>query len=140
MSCTISDEAIMELVKDRGVLKYTMLMLKFHVSSVEAQRIVKDYVSRGIIDEDGRYGKKSDNPRRRFSPKKITEINSEAAENEKNDDLSDKENTDLAENDSQVSKEPVPEESAEESADISGNNPAANISIGMPVTIKSLIA
>lgn len=58
MSCTISDEAIMELVKDRGILKYTMLMLKFHISSVEAQRIVKDYVSRGVIDEDGRYGKK----------------------------------------------------------------------------------
>ena len=83
MSCTISDEAIMELVKDRGILKYTMLMLKFHISSVEAQRIVKDYVSRGIIDEDG----------------------------------------------SQVSKESVPEKSAEERANTSENNPAANISM-----------
>lgn len=129
MSCTISDEAIMELVKDRGILKYTMLMLKFHISSVEAQRIVKDYVSRGIIDEDGRYGKKSDNPWRRFSPKKITEINSEAAENEKNDNLNDKENTDLAEDDSQVSKKPVPVKSAEENTNTSENDPAANISM-----------
>lgn len=129
MSYTISDEAIMELVKDRGILKYTMLMLKFHISSVEAQRIVKDYVSRGIIDEDGRYGKKSDNPWRRFSPKKITEINSEAAENEKNDNLNDKENTDLAEDDSQVSKKPVPVKSAEENTNTSENDPAANISM-----------
>ena len=129
MSCTISDEAIMELVKDRGILKYTMLMLKFHISSVEAQRIVKDYVSRGIIDEDGRYGKKSDNPWRRFSPKKITEINSEVAENEKNDNLNDKEDTDLDEDGSQVSKESVPEKSAEERANTSENNPAANISM-----------
>lgn len=129
MSCTISDEAIMELVKDRGILKYTMLMLKFHISSVEAQRIVKDYVSRGIIDEDGRYGKKSDNPWRRFSPKKITEINSEAAENKKNDNLNDKENTDLAEDDSQVSKKPVPVKSAEENTNTSENDPAANISM-----------
>lgn len=129
MSCTLSDEAIMELVKDRGILKYTMLMLKFHISSVEAQRIVKDYVSRGIIDEDGRYGKKSDNPWRRFSPKKITEINSEAAENEKNDNLNNKENTDLAEDDSQVSKKPVPVKSAEENTNTSENDPAANISM-----------
>ena len=129
MSCTLSDEAIMELVKDRGILKYTMLMLKFHISSVEAQRIVKDYVSRGIIDEDGRYGKKSDNPWRRFSPKKITEINSEAAENEKNDNLNNKENTDLAEDDSQVSKKPVPVTSAEENTNTSENDPAANISM-----------
>ena len=129
MSCTISDEAIMELVKDCGILKYTMLMLKFHISSVEAQRIVKDYVSRGIIDEDGRYGKKSVNPWRRFSPKKITEINSEAAENEKNDNLNDKENTDLAEDDSQVSKKPVPVKSAEENTNTSENDPAANISM-----------
>ena len=129
MSCTISDEAIMELVKDRGILKYTMLMLKFHISSVEAQRIVKDYVSRGVIDEDGRYGKKSDNPWRRFSPKKITEINSEAAENEKNDNLNNKENTDLAEDDSQVSKKPVPVQSAEENTNTSENDPAVNISM-----------
>lgn len=129
MLCTLSDEAIMELVKDRGILKYTMLMLKFHISSVEAQRIVKDYVSRGVIDEDGRYGKKSDNPWRRFSPKKITEINSEAAENEKNDDLSNKEDTDPDEDGSQMSKKSGEVESAEERANTSENNPAANISM-----------
>lgn len=129
MSCTISDEAIMELVKDRGILKYTMLMLKFHISSVEAQRIVKDYVSRGVIDEDGRYGKKTDNPWRRFSPKKITEINSETAENEKNDDLNEKESNDLAEDGSQASKESENEKSAEESVDIPGNDSVANISV-----------
>ena len=129
MLCTLSDEAIMELVKDRGILKYTMLMLKFHISSVEAQRIVKDYVSRGVIDEDGRYGKKSDNPLRRFSPKKITEINSEAAENEKNDDLSNKEDTDPDEDGSQMSKKSGEVESAEERANTSENNPAANISM-----------
>lgn len=129
MSCTLSDEAIMKLVKDRGILKYTMLMLKFHISSVEAQRIVKDYVSRGVIDEDGRYGKKSDNPWRRFSPKKITEINSEAAENEKNDDLSNKEDTDPDEDGSQMSKKSGEVESAEERANTSENNPAANISM-----------
>lgn len=129
MSYTLSDEAIMEMIKDRGILKYTMLMLKFHTSSVEAQRIVKDYISRGIIDEDGRYGKKSDNPWRRFSPKKLTEINSEAAENEKDDDLSDKEDTDKKEDDLQASKRSVSEESAEESADTSENDPATNISM-----------
>lgn len=129
MSCTISDEAIMELVKDRGILKYTMLMLKFHISSVEAQRIVKDYVSRGVIDEDGRYGKKTDNSWRRFSPKKITEINSETAENEKNDDLNEKESNDLAEDGSQASKESENEKSAEESVDIPGNDSVANISV-----------
>lgn len=129
MSCTISDEAIMELVKDRGILKYTMLMLKFHISSVEAQRIVKNYVSRGVIDEDGRYGKKSDNPWRRFSPKKITEINSEAAENEKNDDLSDKEDTDPDEDGSQMSKKSGEVESADKSTNTSENNPATNISM-----------
>ena len=129
MLCTLSDEAIMELVKDRGILKYTMLMLKFHISSVEAQRIVKDYVSRGVIDEDGRYGKKSDNPWRRFSPKKITEINSEAVENEKNDDLSNKEDTDPDEDGSQMSKKSGEVESAEERANTSENNPAANISM-----------
>lgn len=74
MSCTISDEAIMELVKDRGVLKYTMLMLKFHVSSVEAQRIVKDYVSRGIIDEDGRYGKNQTIPGEGFPRKRLLRL------------------------------------------------------------------
>ena len=74
MSCTISDEAIMELVKDRGVLKYTMLMLKFHVSSVEAQRIVKDYVSRGIIDEDGRYGKNQTIPVEGFPRKRLLRL------------------------------------------------------------------
>ena len=129
MSYTVSDEAIMEMIKERGLLRYTMLMLKFHISSVEAQRIVKDYVSRGVIDEDGRYGKQSDNPWRRFSPKKITEINSDAAENEKNDDLNEKESNDLEENGSQASKESENEESAEESVDIRGNDSTANISV-----------
>lgn len=73
-----TDEEIMELVKERGILRYSMLMAKFHISSVEAKNIVSDYISKGIVDEDGRYGKKSECSWKRFSPKTIAEINSES--------------------------------------------------------------
>ena len=53
-----TDEGIMALVKERGILRYSMLMARFHISSVEAKNIVSDYISKGIVDEDGRYGKK----------------------------------------------------------------------------------
>ena len=97
------------------------------------EMIIKDFDKRpdysGKGKNYGRYGKKSDNPWRRFSPKKITEINSEAAENEKNDDLSNKEDTDPDEDGSQMSKKSGEVESAEERANTSENNPAANISM-----------
>ena len=74
-----TDEEIMTLVKERGTLRYSMLMARFHISSVEAKNIVSDYISKGIVDEDGRYGKKSECSWKRFSPKTIAEINSEEA-------------------------------------------------------------
>lgn len=52
-----TDEEIMALVKERGILRYSMLMARFHISSVEAKNIVSDYIFKGIVDEDGRYGK-----------------------------------------------------------------------------------
>lgn len=73
-----TDEEIMALVKERGILRYSMLMARFHISSVEAKNIVSDYISKGIVDEDGRYGKKSECSWKRFSPKTIAEINSES--------------------------------------------------------------
>lgn len=72
-----TDEEIMALVKERGILRYSMLMARFHISSVEAKNIVSDYISKGIVDEDGRYGKKSECSWKRSSPKTIAEINSE---------------------------------------------------------------
>ena len=68
-----TDEEIMTLVKERGTLRYSMLMARFHISSVEAKNIVSDYISKGIVDEDGRYGKKSECSWKRFSPKTIAE-------------------------------------------------------------------
>lgn len=32
-----TDEEIMALVKERGILRYSMLMARFHISSVEAK-------------------------------------------------------------------------------------------------------
>lgn len=45
---------------------------------MEAKNIVSDYIFKGIVDEDGRYGKKSECSWKRFSPKTIAEINSES--------------------------------------------------------------
>lgn len=73
-----TDEKIMELIRERGLLRYSTLMARLHISSVGAQNIVKDYISRGIVDENGRYGKKSECARKRFSPKTLAEINDEA--------------------------------------------------------------
>ena len=73
-----TDEKIMELIRERGVLRYSTLMSRLHISSVEAHNIVKDYISRGIVDENGRYGKKSECSWKRFSPKTLAEINDEA--------------------------------------------------------------
>lgn len=73
-----TDEKIMELIRERGLLRYSTLMSRLHISSVEAQTIVKDYISRGIVDEDGRYGKKSECSWKRFSPKTLAEINDES--------------------------------------------------------------
>lgn len=64
-----------------------------------------------------------------FPPKKITEINSEAAENEKNDDLSDKEDTDPNEDGSQMLKKSGEVKSAEKSANTAENAPVVNISM-----------
>lgn len=73
-----TDEEIMTLIKECGILRYSMLMTRFHISSVEAKNIVSDYISKGIVDEDGRYGKKSECSWKRFSPKTVAEINSES--------------------------------------------------------------
>ena len=69
-----TDEKIMELIRERGLLRYSTLMARLHISSVEAQTIVKDYISRGIVDEHGRYGKKSECSWKRFSPKTLAEV------------------------------------------------------------------
>lgn len=86
-----TDEKIMGLIRERGVLRYSTLMARLHISSVEAQNIVKDYISRGIVDEDGRYSKKSECSWKRFSPKTVAEINDESQI--KDDTVKNKNNT-----------------------------------------------
>ena len=51
----LTEEAIMELIRQRGNLRFSTLMMFFHLSSVEALAIVENYQAKGILDERGRY-------------------------------------------------------------------------------------
>lgn len=51
----LTEEAIMELIRQRGNLRFSTLMMFFHLSSVEALAIVENYQAKGILDEKGRY-------------------------------------------------------------------------------------
>ena len=51
----LTKEAIMELIRQRGNLRFSTLMMFFHLSSVEALAIVENYQAKGILDEKGRY-------------------------------------------------------------------------------------
>lgn len=51
----LTEEAIMELIRQRGSLRFSTLMMFFHLSSVEALAIVENYQAKGILDEKGRY-------------------------------------------------------------------------------------
>ena len=51
----LTEEAIMELIRQRGNLRFSTLMMIFHLPSVEALAIVENYQAKGILDEKGRY-------------------------------------------------------------------------------------
>lgn len=51
----LTEEAIMELIRQRGNLRFSTLMMFFYLSSVEALAIVENYQAKGILDEKGRY-------------------------------------------------------------------------------------
>lgn len=51
----VSENSIMELIRQRGILRFSTLMVSFHLSSVEAISIVEEYQRRGILDAKGRY-------------------------------------------------------------------------------------
>ena len=51
----LTEEAIMELIRQRGNLRFSTLMMFFHLSSTEALAIVENYQAKGILDEKGRY-------------------------------------------------------------------------------------
>lgn len=50
---SINNKEIMDLLTERGVLRFSTLMLRFHISSMEAIRIVDEYKKKGIIDDKG---------------------------------------------------------------------------------------
>ena len=54
----VSENSIMELIRQRGILRFSTLMVSFHLSSVEAISIVEEYQRRGILDAKGRYASK----------------------------------------------------------------------------------
>ncbi|MBT9841507.1 hypothetical protein [Blautia sp. MCC283] len=47
----VTENEIMNLIQERGLLRFSTLMLKFHISSMQAIQIVEEYKKRGIIDE-----------------------------------------------------------------------------------------
>lgn len=51
---SINNKEIMDLLTERGVLRFSTLMLRFHISSMEAIRIVDEYQKKGIIDNKGK--------------------------------------------------------------------------------------
>lgn len=51
---SIDDKKIMDLLNERGVLRFSTLMLRFHISSMEAIKIVDEYKKKGIIDDKGK--------------------------------------------------------------------------------------
>lgn len=51
---SIDDKKIMDLLNERGMLRFSTLMLRFHISSMEAISIVDEYKKKGIIDDKGK--------------------------------------------------------------------------------------
>ena len=51
---SIDDKEIMDLLNERGILRFSTLMLRFHISSMEAIRIIDEYKKKGIIDNKGK--------------------------------------------------------------------------------------
>lgn len=51
----LTEESIMELIRQRGNLRFSTLMVFFHISSVEAIAIVEEYQKKGILDAKGKY-------------------------------------------------------------------------------------
>lgn len=51
---SLDNKKIMDLLNERGVLRFSTLMLRFHISSMEAIRIVDEYKKKGIIDDKGK--------------------------------------------------------------------------------------
>lgn len=47
----VTDKEIMNIIQERGVLRFSTLMLRFHISSVQALQIVEEYKKKGIIDD-----------------------------------------------------------------------------------------
>ena len=76
---SMTAESILNLIKEKGVLRYSTLMVRYHISSVEAQNIVNKYIEDGIVDSDGRYGKKSENSWKRFSPRTLSDLEEESS-------------------------------------------------------------
>ena len=50
----ISDSDILGVINEKGILRFSTLMVRFRISSNEAIRIVADYKKKGIIGEDNR--------------------------------------------------------------------------------------
>ena len=65
----VSENSIMELIRQRGILRFSTLMVSFHLSSVEAISIVEEYQRRGILDAKGRYA--SEKTEKTKKPEKI---------------------------------------------------------------------
>lgn len=47
----VTEKEIMNIIQERGVLRFSTLMLRFHISSVQALQIVEEYKKKGIIDD-----------------------------------------------------------------------------------------
>lgn len=60
-------EDVLQLLYERGFIKYSTIMVRFHVSSVEAKHIVAELVKNGIINEKGIYLGKTIVPPKRNS-------------------------------------------------------------------------
>lgn len=54
MANKIIDSDVKNIIAEKGVLRFSTLMVRFHVSSNEAMAIVENYRKRGIIDENGK--------------------------------------------------------------------------------------
>ena len=51
----LTEESIMELIRQRGNLRFSTLMVLFHISRVEALAVVEEYQKKGILDAKGKY-------------------------------------------------------------------------------------
>ena len=116
---SMTAESILNLIKEKGVLRYSTLMVRYHISSVEAQNIVNKYIEDGIVDSDGRYGKKSENSWKRFSPRTLSDLEEESSAAA--DDESYKENDNLVTTSKDSDTVRKEEPSIEKAGDDKGN-------------------